>query len=89
MSTALDTRGFITLYVNNCPLVKSSRLDKTIKATINYYKTTLKDIDYSNFINYLNKLRVVYYLKRLEYRDREKAREYKGTPLRQLRVNLY
>lgn len=89
MSSTLDTRGFITLYVNNCPLVKSSRLDKTIKATINHYNTTLKGIDYSNFISYLNKLRVVYYLKRLEYRDKGKAREYKGIPLVYLRDSPY
>jgi len=82
MSLTLDSRSFITKFVNSCSIVKSSRLDKTIKATINYYSNRSRDDPLSNFvINYLNKLRIIYYLKRLDYLNREKALRLKGNRL--------
>lgn len=74
MSTTIDTKFFISRVINKCSIVSSSKLDKTIKALINNYKA--RDLD--TIIDYLNKLRVIYYLKRLEYRDSLKAKEYKG-----------
>ena len=75
MSSTLTPRTFALRFINNCPIVKSSRLDKTIKAIITSYA---KD-DNTELISYLNKLRIIYYLKRLEYRDPLKARVYKGS----------
>lgn len=74
MSLGFTPRDFITKFINKCFIVKPSRLDKTIKAIINNYT---KD-DNPKVINYLNKLRIIYYLKRLEYKDSNKAKSYKG-----------
>lgn len=82
MSFTLNLKGFIITFINNCPIVKSSRLDSTIKAIINNYSNNPY---YNIFIPYLNKIRIIYYLKRLEYKDKTKAKEYKGKPLIYLR----
>lgn len=81
MFYTLDLKYFITRFINNCPIVKSSRLDKTIKAVINNYIRLNSNDIYSDFIIYLNKIRVIYYLKRLEYKDINKTKEYKGQSL--------
>ena len=60
--------------INSCSIVSSSKLDKTIKALINNYRDKRLD----RIVDYLNKIRIIYYLKRLEYRDLPKAKEYKG-----------
>lgn len=79
MSSTLDSRLFITTFINKCPIVKSSRLDKTIKAIINSYsKNELEILDSSFLISYLNKLRIIYYLKRLDYYNRAKSLRYRG-----------
>ena len=79
MSTTLDSRLFLTTFVNKCSIVKSSRLDKTLKAVINKYsKREIESLDSSFIIGYLNKLRIIYYLKRLEYFNRAKALRYKS-----------
>ena len=78
MPYILDIKDFITRFINNCSIVKSSRLDKTIKAIINSYLKKNLEEKYNSLINYLNKIRVIYYLKRLEYRDSNKVKELKG-----------
>ena len=57
---------FIRNYINNSSIVRSTKLDSTLKAIINNYRT------YNNetgryVVDYLNILRVIYYLKRLKY----------------------
>lgn len=80
MSYSLDSKAFITKFINNCSDVKSSRLDKTIKAIINSYtKRGLDDSKALFLIDYLNKLRIVYYLKRLDYYNSSKALRLKGS----------
>lgn len=81
MSSISSLKDFIILIVNNCPLVSSSRLDKTIKAIINFYNSKVKEIETEDLIIYLNKIRVIYYFKRLEYKDKNKAKEFKGKSL--------
>ena len=78
MSYILDIKYFITRFINNCSIVKSSCLDKTIKAIINTYLKNNSKEKYNSLIDYLNKIRVIYYLKRLEYRDSKKVKELKG-----------
>jgi len=75
MSITLNSKEFISRFINKCFIVKSSRLDKTIKAIINIYS---KEENREDIINYLNKIRIIYYLKRLEYKDPNKATIYKG-----------
>lgn len=74
MSTLFDTKFLISRVINSCSIVPSSRLDGTIKAIINYYRAREDWI----LIDYLNKIRIIYYIKRLEYRDSNKARDLKG-----------
>lgn len=77
MSSTLTTKDFIKKFINKCFIVKPSRLDKTIKAIINTY--TNDNLD--DIIGYLNKIRVIYYLKRLDFKDSRKARTYKSKSL--------
>lgn len=66
MSTSIAT--FILNTVNTSIIVSSSRLDKTIKAIINNKRE--KGSKYSrDLIEYLNILRVIYYIKRLKYKN--------------------
>ena len=65
MST-LSKAYFITTTINSSSIVKSTKLDSTIKAIINNYKN-LSTKESSLVIEYLNTLRIVYYLKRLKY----------------------
>lgn len=79
MSSTLNSRLFLTTFVNNCSIVKSSRLDKTLKAVINKYsKNEIESLDSSFLISYLNKLRIIYYLKRLDYFNKAKSLRYRG-----------
>lgn len=75
MSIPIDVQFFISRVINTCSIVKSSRLDKTIKALINNFRNKENLL----IVEYLNKIRIIYYLKRLEYSNSSKAREYKGT----------
>ena len=62
---------FIRTTINNSNIIKSTKLDSTIKAIINNYKA--RNIIESNYIiNYLNILRIIYYLKRLKYYNNNK-----------------
>ena len=62
---------FIRTIINNSNIVKSTKLDSTIKAIINNYKA--RNIIKSDYIiNYLNILRIIYYLKRLKYYNNNK-----------------
>lgn len=74
MSIIIDSKFFITRVINNCSIVPSSKLDRTFKALINNYRVRGED----SIIEYLNKLRIIYYIKRLEYKDSNKARILKG-----------
>ena len=65
MST-LTKSYFISITINNSNIVKSTKLDSTIKAIINNYKRLNRDKS-SYIIEYLNILRIIYYLKRLSY----------------------
>jgi hypothetical protein len=78
MDSITTLKDFIINFINNSPKVFSSRLDKTLKAIINNYLSLNKENDYNIFITYLNKLRIIYYLKRLEYKDKVEERYLKG-----------
>lgn len=79
MSITLDSSLFIRTFVNNSPNVKSSRLDKTIKAIINKYRqNTIESLDISFLVEYLNKLRIIYFLKRLDYFNKARALRLRG-----------
>ncbi len=76
-TTILSNRDFIIRFINKCSIVRGSRLDTTIKAIINSYNKG----DREEVVGYLNKLRIVYYLKRLEYKDTAKAKVLKSKSL--------
>lgn len=73
MPPTIDTKYFLLRIINNCSIVPSSKLDRTIKAIINSLEEEYKE----DLLPYLNKLRIIYYLRRLEYKDSRKAKEYK------------
>lgn len=79
MPPTIDTKYFLLNVINNCSIIPSSKLDRTIKGIINSLEGEYKE----DLLSYLNKLRIIYYLKRLEYKDSKKAKEYKDkfTPL--------
>ncbi len=80
MSLTLDSRLFITTFINNSSIVKSSYLDRTIKVIINKYRINIiKALDSAFIIDYLNKIRIIYFLKRLNYFNRAKALRLRGT----------
>lgn len=68
---------FITRFINNSPDVKSSRIDKTIKAIINNLRTR-RDLQALEIIEYLNKVRIIYFIKRLKYYNFAKYKEILG-----------
>ena len=74
MSYTITIKTFIRSFINTYSKVPSSRLDRTLKALINTFtKESREDI-----VDYLNKIRIIYYLKRLEYKDSALAKTYKG-----------
>ena len=73
MPPIIDIKYFLLRIINNCSIVPSSKLDRTIKAIINSLEEEYKE----DLLPYLNKLRIIYYLKRLEYKDSKKVKEYK------------
>ena len=57
--------------INKSYIIKSTKLDSTIKAIINNFKVL--NFSYSSTITkYLNILKVIYYLKRLKYYNNNK-----------------
>jgi hypothetical protein len=62
MSTIKD---LITI-INNSSIIKSTKLDGTLKAIIKNY-LNLKGPNSTSIIEYLNILRIIYYLKRLRF----------------------
>lgn len=54
---------FIKNYINSNPIIRSTCLDRTIKAIINYLSYNPKVVEY------LNRVRVIYFLKRAKYLD--------------------
>ena len=74
MSTIIDSKYFLYKIVNSCSIVPSSKLDRIIKGVINNLEGENKE----TLTIYLNKLRIIYYLKRLDYKAPTKAKEYKG-----------
>ncbi|KEQ91514.1 hypothetical protein AUEXF2481DRAFT_91996 [Aureobasidium subglaciale EXF-2481] len=76
-SKDLTTLSFIKEYINNSSIVKSTKLDNTIKAIINsLIKDKKNSIKSFILIEYLNSIRIVYYLKRLKYYNLEKAKTF-------------
>lgn len=73
MPPIIDIKYFLLKVINFCSIVASSKLDRTIKRIINSLEEDYKE----DLLSYLNKLRIIYYLKRLEYKDSKKAKEYK------------
>ena len=74
MSYTITIKTFIRSFINTYSKVPSSRLDRTLKALINTFtKESREDI-----VDYLNKIRIIYYLKQLEYKDSALAKTYKG-----------
>ena len=62
MSTSTQAQNFIKTSINRSLVVKSTKVDSTIKAIINSFKNKN-----STIVEYLNILRIVYYLKRLKF----------------------
>lgn len=78
-TSSFTLKSFLISYINKSSIVLSTRLDKTIKALINSYsKKEETSYSTSRIINYLNKLRVVYFFRRLDYKDSNKAKELKS-----------
>ncbi|KAH5001163.1 hypothetical protein HBI74_252190 [Parastagonospora nodorum] len=69
----LTKASFISSTINNSLVVKPTKLDSTLKAIINNYRK-LKDKNSAYIIEYLNTLRIVYYLSRLSYYNSNKYR---------------
>ena len=63
---SLKNLDFINLFINNSCLVPRTKLDNILKAIINNYKgkNTIISI---KIVEYLNQLRIIYYLQRLKY----------------------
>ena len=87
----LTKASFISTTINNSVVVKSTKVDSTIKAIINNYKRLNGKFKYYLYIyqiltkleqnsiyiiDYLNTLRINYYLSRLSYFNKDK---YKST----------
>lgn len=69
MSTSkatISAQEFVLKTINKSFLVQSTKVDKTLKAIINYFKQN------SEIVCYLNRLRIVYYMSRLSYFNRKK-----------------
>ena len=82
-STSIYTCStFITSFINKNSIVSTTKLDSTIKGIITFLniekKKESKNTRNSNtrasiLIGYLNKLRIIYFLKRLKYLDSKEA----------------
>lgn len=64
----MTTTSIIKEYINNSRIVPSTCLDRTLKGIISYRWEN------PTLVEYLNKLRIIYYIKRLRYYN---FREYK------------
>ena len=64
--TSLTAAEFIETSINRSLVVKSTKIDSTIKAIINSFKSK------SIIIDYLNSLRIVYYMRRLKFYNENK-----------------
>lgn len=82
MSSIFNNFSFITNIINKEKTIASTKLDKSLKAIINTYNSKLNNsnpsFDFIYIVNYINKIRIAYYIKRLEYYNNSKAIEYKG-----------
>ena len=67
---SIDETTFIARFINNSLLVPKTKLDNNIKAIINNYRYK-EDRLSINIVSYLNKLRIVYFLSRLKYYNKE------------------
>lgn len=74
MSSTLTLKDFTIRFINKCPIIRSTRLDRIFKALINNYSSK-EDLE---VVDYLNKIRIIYYLKRLEYKNNTLALKYKS-----------
>lgn len=76
-STIITTSYLLRKYVNNASKVPCSKIDKTLKAMIN----TLRSMNYITtpvLIEYLNRVRLVYFIKRLKYYSFEDYKKILG-----------
>ena len=70
-NTTLINKSFITFnLINKSSLVRSTKIDSTIKDIINNINI-IEDYVTSYLLEYLNTLRILYYIKRLEYYNKE------------------
>lgn len=70
----IDTIDLITKVINPSTTVSTTKLDITLKGVINYlredYTSTSREI-----VDYLNMLRIVYYLARVKYYNKEEFKK--------------
>lgn len=57
---------FINTYINKNRTLKTTKLDETIKGIINNLRTKKTDIS-TVLVDYLNIVRIIYFLKRVKY----------------------
>ncbi|KAH8708424.1 hypothetical protein GQ44DRAFT_816019 [Phaeosphaeriaceae sp. PMI808] len=69
----LTKASFISTTINNSLVVRSTKVDSTLKAIINNYRK-FKDINSTYIVDYLNTIRIVYYLSRLSYYNKDRYR---------------
>lgn len=78
MSTTITLSKFAKDYINNSRDTSTTKVDKTLKAIINTYNRDSSITSSSTFIEYLNKLRTLYFLERLKYYNPTKGLEIKS-----------
>lgn len=92
-TTTITPLYFIKQYINNSTKVSSTKIDKTIKYLINTLNTMLEIRSSSILIDYLNNVRIVYFIKRLKYYDfkqyLELTSKYSTLYFRETLANLF
>ena len=76
--SSLTLSSFTSYYINNSLDVPSTKVDKTLKAIINNFKRDSLDSSSTIIVDYLNKLRTLYFLERLKYYNPSKERDLKS-----------
>lgn len=83
MSPSTTTALFLREFVNNSPEVKSTRIDKMLKAIINNLRARKEE----DIIEYLNRIRIIYFFKRCKYYNYDKFREILGMYISSIYTN--
>jgi len=74
MPSTTSSISYISRYIDNYSIVPSSKLDRTIRRVSKYLEGERK-----NTIKiYLNKLRIIYFLRRIKNKGSNSTREYRG-----------